>query len=145
MFAEIARLWLMSRKCHLATPYMLSCSLLTHAVSIENKTKDFIRYANFLHLNFGAWSPVVMSSQNILHVINLWCCTRLECPEFHSTLTPLQISSARMKTFSRTALTQRTASVESIYRCRCQCSCPFLLVQVVLCSTDTVSWCLSWL
>ena len=31
---------------------------------------------------------------------------------------PLQISSARMKTFSRTALTQRTASVESIYRCR---------------------------
>jgi len=87
MFAEIARLWLMSRKCHLATPYMLSCSLLTHAVSIENKTKDFIRYANFLHLNFGAWSPVVMSSQNVLHVINLWCCTRLECLEFHSTLT----------------------------------------------------------
>jgi len=70
-----------------STPCMLSCGLLTHAVSIENKTKDFIWYANFLHLKFGTCSPIVKSSQNILHVINLWCCTWLECPEFYSTLT----------------------------------------------------------
>ena len=52
--------------------------------------------------------------------------------------------------FSHTALTQRTASVESVYsvvyhRCRrllkATKRCPSLLVRTVFCDVESVSWC----
>ena len=74
--------------CHLG--HMLSCDLSDSIQTvIEMKTKEFIRCANCLHLNFGMCSPAVKSS-----LLRSFCMSfygaalwRMTCPQLHSTET----------------------------------------------------------
>ena len=103
--------------CHLG--HMLSCDL-SDTIDIEMKTKEFIRCANCLHLNFGMCSPAVKSS-----LLRSFCMSfygaalwRMTCPELHSTETAVNKFLCRiwnLPYLSHTALTQRTASVPSVY------------------------------
>ena len=133
---------------------MLSCDL-SDSIDIEMKTKEFIRCANCLHLNFGMCSPAVKSSLlrsfcMSFYATALW---RMTCPELHSMETAVNKFLCRiwnLPYLSHTALTQRIASVQSLYnivyqRCKnlmkAAKRCPSLLVRTVFCDAESVPWC----
>ena len=65
--------------------HTLSCNL-SDSEDIEIKTKDFIRRANYLPLNFGVCSAAVKSMllQSFCMSFNEAALWKLACPELHS-------------------------------------------------------------
>ena len=107
------------------------------------------------HLNFSMCPPAVKSSlirsfSMSFYGAALW---RMTCPELHSTGSAVNKFLRRIWNLlylSHTALTQRTASVQSVYnivyhRCKNLMKeakrCPSLLVQSVSCDAESVPWC----
>ena len=95
-------------------------SNLSDSEDIEIKTKDFIRRANCLLLNFGVCSAAVKSTllQSFcmsFYGAALW---KLACPELHSLEVAFNKVLRRIWILpycSHGALTRKTASLQSIY------------------------------
>ena len=134
--------------------HTLSCNL-SDSEEIEIKTKDFIRRANCLLLNFGVCSAAVKSMllQSFcmsFYGAALW---KVSCPELHSLEVAFNKVLRRIWNLpyrSHRALTHKTASLQSIYnlvyiRCgrllQAAKLSPSVLVQHVFLSAALHPWC----
>ena len=134
--------------------HTLSCNL-THSEDIEIKTKDFIRCANCLLLNFGVCSAAVKSTllPSFCKFLYGAALRKLACPELHSLKVAFKKILRRIWNLpycSHGALIHKTASLQSIHNLvynrrgrllQAAKLLPSVLVQYVFLSAALYLWC----